>query len=186
MASTRLNKELKEDILDALIARTFSKKRDALRKARKDFALELYNSLYPPEMLARMKALPDGFFRTTLSLRVNDDSWQGKEYKFDDPKIIAACHNGKLEKSQIGPAMYDKHEKQIDKERKLKTAIDEASAKAMSVMNSVSTVKRLIEVWPDIKKIAEPFDIGVASINVPAIRIEELNKAFELPPEEVV
>ncbi|MFN0682916.1 Nmad5 family putative nucleotide modification protein, partial [Escherichia coli] len=49
-------------------------------------------------------------------------------------------------------------------------------------LNSVTTVKRLIEVWPESKELL-PKEADKASTALPALRVEDLNKMIGLPSE---
>ncbi|MFT7963069.1 Nmad5 family putative nucleotide modification protein, partial [Salmonella enterica] len=46
----------------------------------------------------------------------------------------------------------------------------------------VTTVKRLIEVWPESKELL-PKEADKASTALPALRVEDLNKMIGLPSE---
>ncbi|ELV4980379.1 hypothetical protein SHB81_000001, partial [Escherichia coli] len=51
-----------------------------------------------------------------------------------------------------------------------------------AALNSVTTVKRLIEVWPESKELL-PKEADKASTALPALRVEDLNKMIGLPSE---
>lgn len=185
MASTRLTMDIKDSIIRDLMKRSFNKKTEALVKADKAFALEIYDALYPADTLANMKALPEGFFRRAMGLTLStSNSYYGRDYKFDDPKMVGACHHGLIDDKDLPPEILDKHLKLIAKHKKLETDICDAKRTARAIMNSVTTIKRLIEVWPEIKKIAEPYDEGRIPSNVPMVQLQEVNAMFELPPNE--
>lgn len=57
------------------------------------------------------------------------------------------------------------------------------TAQVMSVINSVTTLKKLVEIWPEARELLPPNEQPIIS-NVPAVLISSLNAAIGLPTEE--
>jgi len=56
-------------------------------------------------------------------------------------------------------------------------------AQVESITDSVTTIKKLLEVWPEVRELLPPNEQPVIS-NVPAVLISSLNAAIGLPTEE--
>lgn len=65
------------------------------------------------------------------------------------------------------------------------TEVTRASKTAEAAMNSVTTVKKLIEVWPEVEEFARPYLVnGEQRAILPAVPRAELNAKLGLPPHE--
>lgn len=74
-------------------------------------------------------------------------------------------------------------EKLNKKESRIKKKESEIEANVQAALNSVTTIKRLIEIWPESKELI-PTDISKASIQLPALQVEDLNKLIGLPTDK--
>lgn len=74
-------------------------------------------------------------------------------------------------------------EKLNKKESKIKKKESEIEANVQAALNSVTTIKRLIEIWPESKELI-PTDISKASVSLPALKVEDLNKLIGLPTDK--
>jgi hypothetical protein len=71
-----------------------------------------------------------------------------------------------------------------DEKRGLEQRHEEVKVNVYAALNSVSTVKRLLEVWPESKELL-PDDLDAAKAALPALKVGDLNKMIGLPTEEV-
>ncbi|WP_409975834.1 Nmad5 family putative nucleotide modification protein [Escherichia coli] len=67
-------------------------------------------------------------------------------------------------------------------QQKLEARKKDIESNVWAALNSVTTVKRLIEVWPESKELL-PKEADKASAALPALRVEDLNKMIGLPSE---
>lgn len=80
-------------------------------------------------------------------------------------------------------ALSKRFEKLNKKESKIKKKESEIEANVQAALNSVTTIKRLIEIWPESKELI-PADISKASVLLPALQVEDLNKLIGLPTDK--
>lgn len=73
----------------------------------------------------------------------------------------------------------------MNEEQKLNARAKEIEATVWAALNSVTTLKRLIEVWPECKELI-PENSDNARASLPALKVEDLNRMIGLPTEEVV
>lgn len=74
-------------------------------------------------------------------------------------------------------------EKLNKKESKIKKKESEIEANVQAALNSVTTIKRLIEIWPESKELI-PTDISKSTSTLPALQVEDLNKLIGLPTDK--
>lgn len=70
-----------------------------------------------------------------------------------------------------------------DDKRAIDQRNEEVKVNVRAALNSVSTVKRLLEVWPESKELL-PDDLDTAKAALPALKVCDLNKMIGLPTEE--
>ena len=85
--------------------------------------------------------------------------------------MLAADHPLSIRIEQL-----DAEERTINEQRQ------SLRADVRAAVNSVTTVKRLLEVWPEVKELLPTY--AAPTKNLPAIKVEALNAAIGLPTEE--
>lgn len=184
MSTVRLTKELREQIVHALMERAFKDREAALDKVEADLAMDVYREAYPARIRKAMTALPQGFFPTTSSifaklggdvvnLDLHDKPHQLLSYEHD--RGYRACIT-------VLDARHALTERYRDWNRdKVKLQQEQAQAKreARAAVESASTVSRLIAIWPDVAPIVN--GLLPAKPSLPAIQVPQLNKRFGLP-----
>lgn len=100
---------------------------------------------------------------------------------FDLPEAKYAVHEPTIASDH--PLAIEFHA-MTDANREVNERQKVLAAQVMSVLNSVGTIKKLLEVWPESRELLPPNEQPIIS-NVPAILIGSLNAAIGLPtPEE--
>lgn len=74
-------------------------------------------------------------------------------------------------------------EKLTQKESNIKKKEAEIDANVHAALSSVTTIKRLIEIWPESKELI-PTDISKSTSTLPALQVEDLNKLISLPTDK--
>lgn len=185
MSATRLTKGLRDSILYALNKRAFKKEFDELEKIENQLADDVYNKLYTKKQLKLMSELGNDFFSRYRNicakfhfdlgkLRLDDYRPFGEAYKPYFAAVVFDCDD---------PITLRYQKFKADKEA-LETKRQQKYREAEALVNSCTTVKKLVELWPEI----EPM---LASMNIHAqeerpmlpVKIENLNEIFELPPD---
>ncbi|HCF8039459.1 TPA: hypothetical protein NIU56_002994 [Klebsiella pneumoniae] len=72
----------------------------------------------------------------------------------------------------------------IDEEQKLNARKKEIEATVWAALKSVTTLSRLVDVWPESKELI-PENIENARSTLPALKVEDLNRLIGLPTETV-
>lgn len=185
MAATRLTRALRGQILYALHKRAFKKEFEELEKIEHQLADDVYNKLYTKKQLKLMSELGNDFFSRYSDIcakfhfdlgKLSLDGYRsfGEAYKPYYAAVVFDCDD---------PLTLRYQKFKADKEA-LETKRQQKCYETETIVNSCKTVKKLVELWPEI----EPM---LASMNIHAqeerpmlpVKIENLNEIFELPPD---
>jgi hypothetical protein len=178
---TRLTNDMRNLIASSVVAYRFDKPREDLSTRWIEFSNEVYNDIYDAKQRRLMASLPDGWlpmedsfpisfggFRDILSMNTKR-AFPYSSARGTPVKIYAAEH-----------PLSSKHMSLANARKDLQANRIKCKAQADGILNSVNTVARLLDVWPEIKS----FIPGqTPKVLVPALRIAELNAALKLPPE---
>jgi len=174
-----------------LIDHAFSKRQKELDALWPEFAEEVYQDVYPPDIQKKMSALPEGFLKKSKSIHVQfggRDGIAGVTMKNE-----RRCASKYFDSWGVSVAkIYDeKHPLTLRYKaltlvgKTIKDEIEKASQNARAVMNSVSTVNKLMTVWPECEKFIKPH-LQLSTSTALAIPMVELNKTLGLPPDTSV
>ncbi len=190
MASTRLTVSMREEIARRIVAHTFDEKINQFELRRKNFAPICYNHLYDyDKMQKKMNELPDGWLAESNYINVYTNYGTFTFYFEDKDKkplkkrfLNSTGHTLRLdynkpEDIKLSDIISDwQQEKRSCEKEKQKAYRD-----AMAVLNSVTTVSRAIEVWPEAEVFISKHQLYDKS-NLPAINMTQLNAKLRLPP----
>lgn len=207
MASTRLTTHIRDSLMNSLLKRAFKKRGEDLVKRCAGYADRLYRDAMSKD-LVQINALPDGWLQSASAIKVQ----LGAEIKqvhftgtlsnwglpdiFRNAGIVESTDQKRRRfPAKLGGAVVKQypgdHElveefQKLDNEwNELKGEMERAKKVAMVAMNSVSTVKKLIDVWPEVEEFAKHYlEDGERKAILPAIPRDQLNTLLNLPPEE--
>lgn len=197
--STRLTKEIKESITKALIAHRFTAPVKKLYEDRAALAKAVYNDVYSRADREKMAALPDGwlptvdqfhvYFGTSYTSVYANGHVYGDLVNVASPdrdvpvfRIQSRHKGGCLKKYDGAHKLTIEHERLQGSFADLVKEVDMAKRSAMAAMSSVGTIKRLIEVWPEVAPFAKKFEGERPQL--PALQTDKLNKILDLPVSE--
>lgn len=185
MAATRLTKGLRDSILYALNKRAFKKEFEELEKIEHQLADDVYNKLYTKKQIKLMQELGNDFFirRNEICARFHFDL--GELY-LDDYRTFGEAH-----KSYYAAVVFDcddpitlRYQKFKADEEELEMKRQQKYREAETIVNSCKTVKKLVELWPEIEPMLASMNIHVQEERpMLPVKVENLNEIFELPPD---
>ncbi len=168
----RLTHDMRLEILQSAIDKTFEERKVALRVRQNAIANKVLDYEIGAENLAKMKALPNEFFQVTGSVAVSHNSMRAVRLQTTEARRVPAYLN-------YGTVELDKNNgmwKEINavnaedliiiKERK---ELEETLVKFLAGFNSVS---KLVEAWPEVESHL-PKEEGEKLL--PSFRVEDLN-----------
>jgi hypothetical protein len=177
------NKEHDNIIQKAIIAK-FQPIRDGLRKRESEIALRAYKSLYDPAVLRQAAKLPKGWLRTDGCLRFNAGGFR-IVLNTKDPVLVPSGNSGYCNDlgSLTGDISKEVQDFATEKEQAKK---DEqvAAEKLKALLYSITSLKRLKELWPEGKKFYAYLDEAAVIGGLPAIRFDDVNVLLGLPKKK--
>ncbi len=189
MSATRLTKSLRDEIHNALMERAYVERKEEIARMEHDLGMAVYNDKYPSDTQALMRKLPDSFFeqRSSIYVAFNSDycklsiqesvpvgelhahSWHALDNYSEDHELTDSFK------------IFRKAKEEYEKDR------NRLAAESSAILQSCSTVKKLIETWPDIIPVLEKLNIQAhqcKEVHLPAV-IQDMNALFRLTPEDV-
>lgn len=171
---TRLTVSIKEEIRKNIHKELFKPRLDKVISERRELTDYVYfNILYSEKELEWINSAPSGALTSidSLSLTITKRNFTMAMSK-SRPVFAKDCHGWiYLDKYPDVAEKYeslDRIKEEINDDKR--TLMSDASA----ILNSVNTVKKLLEVWPDSKKY---FSVErTKPLNLPAINTESLDK----------
>lgn len=185
MASIKLNKRMRDAIVDDLTS-NLQKEVDVINRESAALAKMLYDEIFSADQQKLMKSLPEGWLTTFDSFFVLSTVEDRRRVVLKLPFRERRPYNmdtyrgeGTFKKyPRFGKAFRD-WERRYEEARKRLT---DAKRKATAVVNSTTTVARLLKVWPEAEA-AIKRNVGAANSvgTTLALPIAELNSVLELP-----
>jgi hypothetical protein len=198
MASTRITAGLRDSIVSALLRHRFNleelaiqEEADRISKHSEQRTKGAYEMVFTEAERKRLAEAPKGWFPEVHSVRVQIEGGHVCEVHFDSPQRVPYEVKDGGWRHVTAVVSPDSHYFKIDREvqdmqealgqrrAKLREARATLRARAEAVINSVTTVKRLLEVWPELHEFLPEENAGPSG-DVPAIMIADLNEQFGL------
>lgn len=204
MATTKLTNSIRDSILKDLQTYAFLERAQAQIDAEIAFSTEVFETVYKDHLDMMAKA-PDGFFGLDDDFKVYFDydcqqlnlntgldhsiesTWRsfGVKHKENANRRMPSNARGNqaVKRFDLDHPLVAKFLKLKSSNAELKAEIEKASRTAKATLNSVTTIAKLIEVWPEARVFAEKYLVsGDQKALLPAIPRRELNNALGLPP----
>lgn len=181
MSTIRLNSAIRDTIVKHLMAHRFEKQEKALEERKAalgDLAYQTVIAALPEQEKGLLAQVPDNWLRSRTGLYF---SFPGN-YELVDlngsrhlPEKLIRTHQIEGD-SKLAKAIVD-YERARDS---LKQDKRNARHAAQTALGKVTTVKRLLEEWPEIKPIVDKALPEAHQPKPPSLRKEDLNKQFAL------
>lgn len=177
---TKLTNGMRDKIRGKALAEAFDARRKMLTEREHELADKVRADALGKPMLAMLMTLPDGIAPTRKKLTVKfGSSWcelcHRDHSRYPDNKTNSSGTTC-LKVYEAGDSLAEEYE---DLERDRKTVKDETvalAAKVQALLDSTTTVEKLLDVWPE----AKPFvpEIPVKPTSVPALLVSDINSAI--------
>lgn len=181
MSTIRITVSMKDAIVSRLMTHAFNQREQELISADLELGNQIYADVYSPDTIAKFNEFPEGYFPEETDLAVR---FQGvKDYvKVNfSRRRIAYCHDRGVVKVYDNDNEFTReYDRLSDIRKKLEDDKKRVRREAQAIIESVTTLKKLIEIWPEVK----PFVAGLDEQdirNLPMIPIRELNRELGLP-----
>lgn len=210
MASTRLTNSMRDSLMEALMRRAFKSQCEDWAQRFSKFVLKVHAGIYGDD-LPRMEALPEGWLpkNREIKVRFGGDavrlSTTGEfnsqaSYSVKWPEEFRACeasknaiklmvhtyHNNDREAGVFDARhpLSAEYQAFMNELTDLQEKIGGAKRTARAALDSVHTIQKLIEVWPEVEVFAKEYLVhGERKALLPDIPRAQLNSVLGLPPE---
>lgn len=176
MSAIKLNTHIRGKLLQAMLLKGIEAEEKHVQEMEHLTAETVYKALYKPEDLARINALPDGWLatRTDIRVKIGTSGYNYRSLDFAAPRRFldstgecAMALNARDELAGIIEDYIRERDRVMAKKEQLKESLQ-------AVLNSVTTIGRLLEVWPEARVFTESLDLSRPQL--PALPIKSLNK----------
>lgn len=207
----RLTNDYRRQLLVAITRRTYQPKFEKLLREGKELADRVYDSIYTVKDRELMASLPAGWLPECDCVALNMSNgelhciyWNGSlfgpyawkavdrmPYPFDRPndveRRIAYKHIWGRGRAQLKENVEETEKDLIGFNGKLEDLRNEyfnAWRRAEAILNSISTVGKLLKIWPEIAEFVPEEWYCQRNANLPSLPIAQLNEILDLPPED--
>ena len=194
---SRLTNEVRNQMARKLVAYRYADEAKAILYNDQKLADEVYNHCYPKALLTHMEAIraafPGALYKSG-GLRVNAGGfdvtlggWFNSRWvRIEQPKVL---------KEYLIVRDYQRHnitdEKLVERvkdhavrKQGFEGVCENAYHEAMSVLNTMTTGKKLAEAWPEAMEVIGDL-IPEGSRTLPVVQVSAINAKFKLPPKKL-
>lgn len=208
MANPRLTKSIKEDLTQKLLDHAYGKRVQELVNERAEFAQSLYKELFSEEKIEKMRKLPNGWLprinaiKTVSSFGTHNWDFAGYhpfilrhaaefmqisyipvEFDMNHFRTTYEDHIGCRNKVVVkaGSKLDKTINSMVDKSNALRDEIKASQTQITTMLSQTSSMKKLAEMWPEVKPFLAEYLNNGSPAPVPAIPMEHLNASLGLP-----
>jgi hypothetical protein len=184
----KLNTSHRDAIQRKLIENKFSPREKQLVLDNEKLALDVYHATFSPSERKKMDELPVGWLRRVHTIRARlggVDFGYKLAGKKSVPMPAEKCDTYNEQSTFLlavsdGPLAVEARRLERETEA-IKTEKEKLRSEIRSVLFNATTANRLITLWPEIKPVVDAvLSVYVVQQNLPAPRVEDLNKALGL------
>lgn len=198
MASTRITAGLRDHIVAGLLRHRFNleqlainEEQERINKRAAERTQGAYEMVFTEAERKRLAEAPEGWYPEVDSVRVQVEGGKVEEVEFETSKRVPYEVEDGGWRHITAIVSLDNHYFQVNREvaemrealdqRRQKLSEDKATLRnrAVAVIESVTTVKRLLEIWPELHDFLPEENAGPSG-DVPAIMVSDLNEQFGL------
>jgi hypothetical protein len=192
---SKLTKSIREDMARKLVAYRYTDEAKALVQLNRTLADRVYAHVYTKPILDAMAVIQKAFpkaINKDQSLTVNAGGWRlelGEQMHSRWVKFEQAKHEGYAQVRQNWEAYSITDEKLAEEVKAFATRyrnFDDVCAtayhEALSVLNTMTTGKKLAEAWPEAMEVIGDL-IPEGSRTLPVVQVSAINAKFGLPPK---
>lgn len=191
---SRLTKEIREQMARKLVAYRYADEAKELVRLNRTLADRAHADLYPPEILVAMQTIGakfPGAFDKRAGFTVNAGGYRfeiGGEMYGHWVQFVQEKHEGYLSvgyRSVPGltdPVLTEEVKAYADRYRAFGDVCQTAYYEALSVLNTMTTGKKLAAAWPEAMEVIGDL-IPEDERTLPVVQVAEVNKKFKLPPK---
>lgn len=181
--TVRLTNHMRECIRDALLEHRFGEEQKALVAQKESLAVRLYDHFFPKELQDKLDALPEGFVPEDyeIQVRMGEDTNHFEHFSFpgkQNRRYRSVDHNRWLVLDREDP-LCKEYVVMANKKEDIAKARKELKSQIVAALNSVTTVGKLITLWPEVEPFCQQY-IDQPPAQLPALPVKSLNNLLKL------
>lgn len=189
MRSVRLTESMRCAIRGAMIAHRFKAEEEQLKRDERELALAVYHDIYPDKLRALLNQVPADFLHHSESVLVSF-AGEMKTVNFGDRLPVKREPDRYRCAAKVyaeGEPLTVRYAQLKERDDRLKAQMSEARASTKAILWSVTTINKLIAVWPEAEPFAAPYNstqgdaTAVRALTVP---LPKLNALLGLPKKD--
>ena len=177
----RLTNDNRDDIVRRAIAKKFEKQEKDLVKQEQALAIKAYNSLFDAATRRKIKALDAKWFYFDTCLKFNCNG-QTHFLRVDSSEKVPVPNRG-YGCQNLGALPGPMAEEVIafgNLKEDIRTQKRELEVKLKGLLYSITTLKRLQELWPEGREFYKSFEGFDTKPGLPAIIFDDINKMLDI------
>lgn len=148
----KLTKDMRNRIVINAVIGVLKKRHEALDKESNALAILVYDQIYPTDIQTQMAKLPDEFFQQNSVIRVEIDC-EDIVLKMTSSRKVSAVdsqwHRPRVKLEELSDAKKKRICAFSDAQKALLVDTNNLKTKLRTLLNGITTMKRLREEWPD-------------------------------------
>lgn len=173
----KLTQAMRDFVIAVMLDHRFRADELAAQKRFPVLAERIYRDVLG-DSIEKMASLPEGWLPELYSIHVSFGSAYDCIRLLESRRVPHSRTKGAFAAYDARHHFTDEWQGIRDDRKSLYAERDRVRSQLAAVLASVSTINKLVEVWPE----AAPFvPTGKASSNLPAVDFKSLNKALKLP-----
>lgn len=183
----RLSNRIRDEIIGKVLDHSFYDRLKLIEDEKRALYEETYDVLYPKELLDKMSELepfryddkgeylPGDFYSSSRTFRI------AYGYKTDWANIKKAkpFASNRVNRLPIDHPLTEKHDHICNRYDTLITERNTLRHEIRAILYSVSTFKKLYDVWPEVAQFTSDIEIK-AEMQLPAVKVDSINKRLGL------
>lgn len=182
MSTIRLSNYIKDTVIARLMKHAFEEREKALKAEEYGIGDAVYKDVYSAAVRRKMDDMPKGFLLEDDDLKVQFEGNSFTHIHFGERRRIAQSHKYNAAKVYDSKhPLTERYREWKKRESALKNEKRTTKSNARAVLDSVSTLKKLIEVWPEVEQFVEDFKpSATGKAQLPALPLKDLNRSLGL------
>lgn len=175
---TRLTNALKDQIVDAAAKKAFGERERLLKERKNQLAMSVYALHYPLPLQEIMTTMQTKMGNRPFSM---SDSFYGQSFGGrrqylhlpQEKPFFAERLDPKYEYLDVDHPLTLEFNAISNADDDLKAEDKKLRSEVRAILNSVTTVKRLLDVWPEVKDLLP--NLEKPEVYLPAVQIDKIN-----------
>lgn len=185
--SRKMTNEIRQAIVKAAKKHRFQAAEDELRKREIDLGRRIYDATYDERVRNLMNQMPDGIIDTDAVVWFNNDEGHRDSLPLGESRPVSHLA-GRWSRHhdyciRIESDLAADYRKLVEDSRALEKEKELAASTMRSALASYTTVKKLLEAWPEIEPFLPDWDLAAPNRQLPVPEVKKLNEMFKLPVE---